>query len=290
MPSPVFDLIHTTWPVLMLRVAAVDRQYAKLASHRGIDTRLLSSPLLVELTYTVYEQGYDDSTPCRSDWPAVSRALAAGGNVRRLRLQSAPDGDRYSDTRVVSDAESSKLPRIDFSSGLRLSRLEELSIQVKRQWWQGSTYLWDEEHCGEFLGFLDTSRLRRLDFGGDNPEAFFRTFTGRLPGLKSLRFGAVEGASGPAQAFIKSLDALEHLEIAQAQLAIDELWSAIEQHSVSLRTLILQPALSGYCSARHIDLQRLEAIAANFPKLERLGWDAPCGENVSKAHDAVARY
>lgn len=286
MPHTVFDVIHATWPGLELRVAVVDRQHAKVDAHRTVDTRLLSSPLLVELTYVVYVQGYRSDETCRSDWPALSRALAAGGNVRSLRVHSVPDGDRYDGIRVVSDTESMKLPRLDFTSGLRLSHLEELSIQVKRLWGD-STYLWDNEYCRLFSESVEPFRLRRLDFGKDNPEALFRSFTGRLPNLESLGFGAVEGASDAAQAFIKSIYTLEHLDIAQAQLAIDDLWPAIEQHRVSLRTLILRPALGSYCSAQYVDLSRLKAIATTFPKLERLGWDAPCGGDVSKTTNAL---
>jgi hypothetical protein len=135
-----------------------------------------------------------------------------------------------------------------------------------------------------FRDSIDCSRLRKLDFGTDNPTAFFTYFTGLCPKLKALSFGTAQGAMEPAMRFIDSVDALEHLDVSRAQLGIDDLWPAIEKHKDTLKTLILGPALGGYCSPMYMDLSRLEVISLTFPKLERLGWDAPCETNVSIFH------
>lgn len=230
----------------------MDRQHAKAVAHQTVDTRLLSSPLLVKSTYAVYVQGYRFDELCRSDWPAISQALADGGNGRSLRLQSVPGGCRYDGSWVFTDTEPKQLARLDFASELRLSQLEELSIQVNRLWGD-SNFLWDNEYCRVFSQSSDPSRLRRLDFGKDNPEIFFRSFFGRLPSIESLGFGAVKGASDAAQALIRSIDKLKHLDIAQAQVAVDDLWPAINAHRANLRTLVLRPALGSYCSAQNIE-------------------------------------
>jgi uncharacterized membrane protein YsdA (DUF1294 family) len=67
MSATVFDMIHATWPELEIRVVTVDRREAKTIAHRQIDMRLLSSPLLVGLTYVLYKQGYYHDKPTRSD-------------------------------------------------------------------------------------------------------------------------------------------------------------------------------------------------------------------------------
>ncbi|KAF1924237.1 uncharacterized protein M421DRAFT_8898 [Didymella exigua CBS 183.55] len=283
MSHEVFDMLHTNWPTLEINVAVPDRQNAKFIAHRQMDMKLLSSPLLVGLTYVVYTQGYQPDKPCHSDWPRLSQALTAGGKIRSLRIRSLPDGDPYDGIRIVPDTDPKGLPRLDFASGLHLPRLEELSIEVVRLWGE-SNYLWDLEHSCMLRDSIDGSRLRKLDFGMDNPETFFRCFTGVLPNLKSLRFGAAKAATESAKVFIESLEALEHLDIAQAQTGIDDLWPAIEQHRSTLRTLVLGPALGHYCSRMYMDLSRLETVAATFPILERLGWDAPCSTNVDARH------
>jgi hypothetical protein len=172
------------------------------------------------------------------------------------------------------------LPRLDLELGLRLTQLEELSIRALGYWGE-SNYFWNDDHCRMFRDAIDPSRLRKLDFGSDNPTAFFECFTGLCPRLKTLSFGATRDATKPAKEFIESLDALEHLDLLRAQVGIDDLWPAIEKHKHTLETLILGPTTEAYCTPVYMDLSRLEAIATTFPKLKRFGWDAPCQTNVS---------
>lgn len=245
-----------------------------------MDTRLLSSPLLVSLIYTIYNQGYHAEQPSRSEWPKLTQALVAGGNVRVLRIQSQQDGTEYRGTKILDDNEPKKLTRLDITPESRLPPLEELSIDIQL-YWGGSSYLWDAEHCLMLRDAMDWSHLRKLDFGGDNPYVFFSAFTGLLPNLRALRFGVTEGQVRPAKVFIKHLTAVESLDIARAQLGIDALWPAIMKHKNTLKEIILRPTTSGYYAPQYIDFSRLETIAEEFPALQRLGWDVPCKENVS---------
>ncbi|RYO39043.1 hypothetical protein AA0113_g11239 [Alternaria arborescens] len=278
-------MIHATWPQLELRVVTVDRQNAENSSHRQIDMRLLSSPLLTDLTYVVYTEASHVGVPWRSDWPRLSQALAAGGNVRSLRLQIRQDFDGYDGPKIVPDTEPRKLPRLDLTSGLRLLRLEELTIEHPKLYGD-SIYLWDDDYCRMFLDAIDCSRLRKLDFGIDNPMNFFQNSAGRFPKLKTLSFGLLgrEGTQQPARMFLESLDALEHLDVSHSQYCIDDLWPAIEKHRNSLKTLILGPTFGHYNGFKYMGLSLLETIASTFPNLEQLGWHAECDTNAGSNH------
>lgn len=287
MPTGVYDKLHSTWPELEISVTVLDRQYAKTAAYRRMDLRLLSSPRLIRLTYFVYNQGYDAAHPARSEWPKLTKALVDGGSLRALRLQTKSDGreidgyvSEYDGPQVVPDSEPEKLARLDISADTRLPQLEELSIDVPRPW-GSSSYLWDSEHCLLLRDAMDWSRLRKLDFGMDNPHDFFTTFTGVLPNLKALRFEVRDGHAAAAKKFIGSINALESLYVGKAQAGLDELWPAILQHKKSLKELIFGPALGREFSTQYSDLSRLKEVVDNFPGLDRLGWDIPFKTNVS---------
>ncbi|KAI4908071.1 hypothetical protein J4E85_011735 [Alternaria conjuncta] len=275
----VYDIIHAIEPKPEIRVVVVDRKTATSVAHRQMDMKLLSSPLLVSLTYEVYMQGFAPEHPCRSEWPRLSQALAAGGNVRYLRLQVLQDGHNL----FTPDTEPAKIPRLDLTTGMRLPLLEEMTLQTLR--YHGQTaYLWDSDYCRMFRDAIDCSRLRKLDFGGEHPENFFSCFTGLCPKLKVLSFGMREGDKSPAKRFIESIDALEHLDLSRAQAGIDDLWPAIEQHKDTLETLILGPTFESYCQKVVMPFSRLKDIARTFPMLKHLGWDAPCERNIDPQH------
>lgn len=276
-PQAVFEKIHATWPDLKISVSVVDRQSARKSAHRRMDLRLLSSPLLAHLTYEVYNQGNQPDQLSRSDWPKLTQGLAAGGNIRTLKIRIQPDGFR-----VVPGTEPEKLPRLELTPNMRLPRLEELSIQ-SQHYWGGSSYLWNEEHCHMLRDTIDCARLHTLDFGLENPVDFFSSFVGVLPHVKSLQFGALTGLLEPAVRFMESLAALEKLNIAGAENGIDELFPAIAMHKNSLKTLILGPTWSDYSHPRYMVKRYLEDVADTFVKLEHIGWDIPCKKSVRKS-------
>lgn len=273
MPESVLDKLTVTWPDLELSVHVLDRHKAVL--HRQMDIRLLSSPLLKSLTYNIIRGGYHARDPAPSEWPKLTQALVAGGQVRVLRIQSQPDGSSYNGTEILDDAEPKKLMRLDITSGTRLPALEEFGLFQQRDYGD-PTYLWDEEHCHMLRDSMDWSRLRKLDFGIDRPDAFFTTFTGLLPQLKALRFGAHNESFGPVIGFMDSVTALEALDIGRSQYFFDALWPSVMKHKDTLKELVLRPSRSAYHS-----LQYLEMIAEQFPLLECLGWDIPCDTKVS---------
>ena len=291
MSESVFNKLHTTWPELEVFVSVVDRLDARVAAHRQMDMKLLSSPLLVGLTYVVYRKGCQPNEPCRSEWPKLSQALAAGGNVRYLHIQSQQDSTELYGIKIVSDSEPEEFPRLNLA-GMHLPRLEELRIHVQGMGgdWGDRAYPWDAENCRLFRDAIDCSRLHTLDFGNDNPKIFFSYFNGILPALKSLRFGISKENDAASQAarFISSAPPLESLDIDRAPRGIAQLWPVIETHKDSLKHLVLRPTSGDWDRLEHISRTYLETVAARFPKLEHLGWHVPCKSNVSVSRSDVS--
>ncbi|KAL1600450.1 hypothetical protein SLS60_006836 [Paraconiothyrium brasiliense] len=271
-PRAVLQKLHSTWPDLEISAAVIDREDAENGAYRKMDLGLLSSPLLARLTYVVYERGYRSDRTCRSEWPKLSQALLSGGNIRSMVIQSQQDSSSAYHHDLVEDTEPERLPRLGLSLGVGFPKLEQLRIRNQIYY----TSLWDEEHCRTLRNSIDPSRLRALEFGDDNPEAFFATFTGILPNLKSLRFGVkINTSLQPAEGFIDSLSGLKSLHIGGAHRGLDELWRVIEKHRDTLKTLILGPTWGQYGSPEYIDRSLLETIPQAFPNIERLGWHAP---------------
>jgi hypothetical protein len=279
MPQCIFDKIHATWPGLKMTIRVTDRRSAKILAHRQMDTKLLCSPLLHTLFYTVYTQGYDANQLSRSEWPRLTQSLLSGGSIRILKIRSKADGNERGGDKILGDDEPLGLMRLALTPDTRLPPLEELSISPFGQE-DYSTYLWDNEHCRLLHDSADWSRLLKLDFGAGNPSAFFQRFQGALPQLRSLRFGCTKDSLEPASDFIESLTALESLDIYQAQAGLDVLWNAIMKHRKSLNTLILRATHDGWGGHHPINFDRLEEIAAQCPSLQRFGCDIPCEENV----------
>jgi hypothetical protein len=279
MPDSVYDILHATWPNLELSVRVLNRQTSIMAAHCQMDMKLLSSPLLRELAYNVFYQGYNAGEPARCEWPKITQAIIAGGNLRVLRIQSERDGSHDYRIKILDESEPAKLMRLDITPGKRLPVLEELTIS--EQWdWGSSTYLWDTYHCRMLREAMDWSFLRKIDFGGDRPDEFFVAFTGMLPELRSLRFGVRDGSMDAVIGFMDSVTAFETLDIAEAGNQIDTLWPAIYKHKETLKVLVLRPATD---DGRRVYTSRrlIWTISKEFPSLERLGWDVPCATNVS---------
>ena len=279
MTDDIYDKLHQAWPDLELSVCVHGRQAARVPANRQMDIRLLSSPLLVKLQYTVYSQGYRANQKVRSEWPKFIQAVVAGNSVRFLQIQTEEDGNEseYRGVQIIGPSEPKHLARPEILPNIRLSQLEELSITAPH-YWGGSTYLWDTDHCSLLRDALDLSRLRTLDFGNDSPNALFTAFRGLIPNLEAIRFGVV-GSVEAARQLIESASALKSLDIARILPVMDTLWPAIQKHKGSLTTLVLRPTIGSYCSPCHMDFGLLEKIAS-FPALQRLGWDIPCNTNV----------
>ncbi|KAF1976981.1 hypothetical protein BU23DRAFT_550929 [Bimuria novae-zelandiae CBS 107.79] len=290
MPPAVLSKLHSTWPDLELSVTVVDRHDAKLSAHPRqwrMDIPLLSSPLLTQLTYVVYTKGYESQQPTRSEWPELTAALLSGGNIRSLRIQSQQDGSAHYGAQILATTGPVRLPRLNLRPGARLEKLEELNIRALDDWGDRS-YFWDDEHCRALHGAVDPSRLRKLDFGSDNPVPFFNAFAGVLSNVQSLRFGVRRGSDvEPAKRFIESLTGLESVYVSSPMTGLDELWPAIEGHKDTLKSLVLGPTWGEYCRPTYIDRSVLETVAKTFSKLKHLGWDVPFGTTIDPDYLAI---
>jgi hypothetical protein len=276
MTESVFNKLHATWPELELSVRVLHRRDARIVEHRQMDVRLLSSPLLKSLTYFVY---YAGQNPVRTEWPQLTQALATGGNLRVLRIKNKRDGDTHQSGRIFRSAAYKEPPPFDFAQQSKLPALTEFTLAEERFW--SNSYRWDQEHREMFRIAFDWSKLRKLDFGSKMPVSFFKNMTGTLPHLKSLRFGVRNGPVEVVNEFIESVDALESLDIDEAQKGIDILWPGIIKQKSSLRELIMRPATAIYTQPECIEISKLETIVEQFTSLECLGWDVPCDTHVS---------
>jgi hypothetical protein len=286
MPKSILDKLHATWPDLELSVCVLDRQNARKPAHRQMDFNLLSSSLLHSLTYNVFFDSYRVDKPARSEWPRLTKALVTGGSIRMLVLEGKDDSSYNKGGQILSEHELPAMLQLDITPGTRFPALEELTLRLANH-----AYSWDTKHCELLRDTMNWSRLRKLDFGGSMPEPFFAAMTGHLPKLQALRFGVPyeERSVDTITRFIDSLRDLEALDIAQAGYVIDKLWPSIMQHKTGLKELLLRPTTGRYYYKQYIDLEYLKTIAAEFPSLERIGWDAPCTSNVSEFDPSTMR-
>jgi hypothetical protein len=221
---------------------------------------------------------YAANDPVRTEWPKLAHAIAAGGNLKILRIRNRRDGDTTQSGRVLRSSAWEELMPLDLAQQSKLPALEEFTHSEERFW--SDSYPWDKAHCKMLSTVLDWSKLRKLDFGSKLPVSFFKHFTGTMPNLKELRFGVRNDPVEPVRDFINSVEALESLHIDQAQKDIQVLWPAIEKHRNSLKELILRPSPSVYTQPEP-EFCYLESIAKKFPLIESLGHNVPCGTKVS---------
>jgi hypothetical protein len=248
MPPSVLDKLHKTWPDLELSVRVLGRRHAEKSSHRQMDEKLLSSSLLRSLTYEVIYQGYQANRSASLEWAKLTRAISVGGCLRVLRIQIQEGGEE-----LESDAQ------LALSWDSHLPALEEFTLDGAYD------YNWTDEHCRMLANSVGMSTIRTLNFVGGMPTAFSKAFTGRTPGLKTLRMGIRRTVNvGTTADFIKVVEGLELLDIDGPESVIDALWPAIVQQRATLKSLHLR---------QHIKVGRLEEVVNSFPCVERLGWN-----------------
>lgn len=260
-------------PDLRISVYSHDRHRAA-EDRRRIDTELLSSPMLDNLVYTVYVDGWGSNATAKSEWPKLTRALVSGASCKSLRLQIRPDGYNWGEGKVLDESTEEGMLRFDVGSNTQLPVLEELCISTMGY---GPTYQWDIRHCIDLQRCMDWTRMRKLDFSSDYPEPFFATSVGLTPGLRHLRFGLPYQSQSvePARAFVESLVDMKSLDIERMQPYVDVMWPAIRKHKDTLETLLLRPTRGMYCTPQYLDTSILLEISREFPALERLGYDVP---------------
>jgi hypothetical protein len=203
MPASVLAALHAR-PEVQLHVINTARQ------DRPLQHALLSSPSLHGLDFTIYGELFTKAQP--SEFYVFKQLLMKKRNLKSLKL----DISRY-------ETEKRQLPRdvkagelnLQFEPGDEFPALEELTLECY-DW-----YYLSAAHCGMWTKCMDWSCLRTLDVGHATPQYFIRAITGRVPQLKSLRFGFWPNHQGPkatwnsppdmavVKSFVDSIDALQ---------------------------------------------------------------------------------
>lgn len=249
-PPRVLDKLHHTWPDLELTVHVLLRKHSKNHVHRQMDGKLLSSSLLRSLTYEVIYEGYQADHPASQEWAKITRAISAGGNLRMLKVH-------MKECREEPENDS----QVELSRDRRLPALEEFTL------YGAYSYNWSDDHCRMLADSVDLSTLHTLNLSSGMPTTFFKAFTGRLPGLKTLRVEIRRNVNVDSTAsFISAVNTLQSLDIDGPTSVVDILWPAIVQHRATLTDI---------CLRKHVSLGRLEEIMKTFPSVKRLGWNVP---------------
>jgi hypothetical protein len=185
----VLSILTTKWPDLRLHVTNLEREHAGTTT--PVDTRLLSSPQLHSLNYSVtcWEE--------RSEIDLLKACLLRGKRLKCLRLVVRADG------RDIN---------FDFQDGEEFPALEKLLLE--------ESYALSETHCRKWLTAMDWSRLRHLAFDCGFPRHLLSALTGQVPQLKILvfKFTCYRGPSywsdsTAVQTFLDSVDGLEQMVV-----------------------------------------------------------------------------
>lgn len=257
-----------------------------------MDVQAISSPLLKSLDYVIYHQSPDQNGMQKSEWPLLTEALLAGGNIQSLRVQSKQDsvGPYRSRIKMLSGDEPAGPIGLNLTTKTQLPALKHLGLSVEPGWGV-SAYPWTKEHCRMLGSTVDLSQVELLDFEGDYPSDFFKTWAGLLPNLRSLKFGVVKpGGATAAARFIESIPDLESLEIIRAQTGIETLWPAIQMHKNSLKKLVFRPTPGDYGGVNYIHYDIFFDVIDQCSVLEWLGWEIPYQKTKVCHEDDLAAY
>jgi hypothetical protein len=220
------------------------------------------------LDYTVYEMAE------RSEWRLVTHLVRANPFIKSLRLR----GERTWEPSVagVIPNDTPPVSQLALEPDARLPPLEELGLTGPY-----STYMWDREYCLLFSQCMNWMNMRKLDVGTEYPLHLFSALVGRVPNLKSLRFGLPDDVEKPTAAveLLESTSLIE-LDIDNIHTHMDTLWPAIRTQKKSLEMLILRPSQRGpssyhYSPPSFLDIKYIEEIAEKFTAISRLGWSLP---------------
>lgn len=237
MPDILFEKLHTEWPTLQLSVALLHRRISKETVHHKLDTRLLASPLLTDMTYTVYSDVPGSQTPECSKSLAATGSCALGISPVSLRSRNESNGRASHTTLTTANAKNCTSLNLDTQS--RSTVLDELSSQSKYNE-GGFAYEMLSSKGQVFRESINCTNIYALDFGELDPIKFSTALKGAMPGSKTLPFGTCGGSQerAPAVDFSKSVIALESLSCTHL-CAMNEFSPAIMKHKDSLRKLDL---------------------------------------------------
>jgi hypothetical protein len=269
-PEDIITKLEDQWPDARLSVTN-HRRLDAVDEDRDVDTRLLSSPLLYSLRFTIYYFGD------RSEFQKLKDILLKSTRLRVLHLKICEGLQIHSSGYGPPQELNLALLPSD-----RLAPLHELMVS---DW---PPYYFSPGHCEIWSECMDWTELKSLDLGSGCPGDFFNRFLGRVPNLKSLRLGFDDvnpwpyellpcGEPDSVRGFIESIDDLHELFITNQIEDPEVLFPAIVKHRGSLQTLGFHtPPDTSYYKRDAPGVwttEQLTQLREQFTKLSRLEID-----------------
>jgi hypothetical protein len=214
-----------------------------------MDTRLLSSPLLHSLSYSLCWGWTDDGgQKLCSELHQIGTILSKSTSLRFLDIgfYNRPESDKFL-PKSPEDCVASSTP-IPFE--FRLPKFHSLQIPAQYAYSTSSPVSITKLTCALMTQCTNWAQVQQLHLRGVCPKYIFEQLEGRVPNLKKLDIAIKTTSnseylpvtfkdSAPVKDFIVSIKGLEELRIKNHDDAIHFLWPAIIQHRNSLRSLIV---------------------------------------------------
>lgn len=177
-PAEVMSILSTKHPTARLHIICKDRN-TRHGSYIPPDTKALASTQLYSLQYSAYGESVEmvgQDHVFFSELSTIKNALLQAKNLKCLTFKV--------DTSVATrkDFWTAGTANLGFQDGDHFPALEYLSLEYEK-------YELTKEHSQQWIRAMDWTKLRRLDLDRGAPEHFLEALTGKVPRLKSLKFG-----------------------------------------------------------------------------------------------------
>lgn len=279
-PECVIAKLEKQWPNAKLIVGNHDRGDS--------DTRLLSSPLLYDLTFGINNWKAGDQTrEQHSKLPELRDILLKNPQLRKLDIRTKYRWIQ----RKRGWPEYDTLPHL---MHLPLLPTDRLPILTELRFSGPDTYELDLQHCQLLNQCMEWSQLHTLDLGLSCPQHFFEEIGGHLVGLKSLTMGVRTGDRKyehrkygpmtcedlrPVNRFIESVPGLAELNITDLDAAAPVVVLTILESQQSLQTLSYHTSMHRSYQRRQLPhswtTAQLDSLRQQCPSLSSLEVDFP---------------
>jgi hypothetical protein len=247
-PESVLSKVEKHHPTAKLYVTNHERNQYK-ARERKVDTRLLSSPLLHSLSYSLcWGWTNDGGQKLCSELHQIGTILSKSKGLRFLDIgfYNSPESDKFLPTSTEDRVASSTPIPFEF----QLPKLRSLQIPAQYAYSTSSPVSITKLTCSLLTQCTNWAQVQQLHLRGLCPKYVFEQLEGRVPNLKKLDIAIKTTSnseylpvtfkdSAPVKDFIMSIKGLDELRIKNHDDAIHFLWPAIIQHRESLRSLIV---------------------------------------------------
>ena len=245
----MIDKLEKRWPDVELRVT--NNRRCDRASEKSIDVRLLSSPLLHALDYSIFFDPVE--LHARSDFSCLESIIYGSRRLKSIRLgvYSLPPPRGFDKTQftmipqivLAHDEPPPPTPQLQALKSISLSLPRgNMSSQYIANLHKVSSLIWD--------GCAGLAPGISLELHGLSPRLALHRMEGTVPNLMKLEFpiqsildyggNHLPKSTGDPVAIgnvLRSIVALEELQISNYNANLDVLWPAIVKHHQSLRVL-----------------------------------------------------